>query len=255
MKKIQCILLLLGVLALGACSNYNNFNKRKFTKGRCRPGIARIKVEKEAQENDVKTVSAYERADASFQKNAATRSQTVPEVMQGQGENVKHVAVAQTSIALKGQGSGKTYSTEAIRMGISDKATSFSVHQNELAVTSKGKEDVVFRKDVNPGNKRKKKKELTYEERSARATLVLGIIAVSLSTLIFILAPFIGFLSPTFFTLYSFLRIPALLGVLGVFKGTAFYKQPLEGKYQKYRRKGLFLSIFAVAFWLITFVL
>lgn len=245
MKRIQLILALTGVMVLASCSNYSNFSKRKYTKGNFRPKSGSLRAEKPERNSQEEAILSLREVNIEAKKS---RLHSSSKSIDNDLENFEDVLKSEkTDLDLSEEGS--RVSTQLKSSALEKKDHKGSIAMN---LSNRGAAEITkSKKKDKPNNKRK---TLTDEQKNARATLVLGIIAIGIATIVFTLTPVLAF-SGSFFSIFALIRISALFGILGVFKGTAFYKNPLEGKYKKFRRKGLFLSILAVALWLVLFLI
>jgi hypothetical protein len=228
MKNSLNILMLVGVLIFTSCSNYNNFQKRKYTRGIFRPKTERLRVfhEKEKSEEVLQTEQA-----------------TVVV------ENIKIPFEVETII----QSENSKASIQAGERSLSEERTTEARVSRSDIQEREQKSQVALTKF----KKKEKRKSLTSSERNAKSAFILGVISIGLMTTLFAAGITLGLLSVYYFPVVALARLPALLGFLGLFKGSLFFRQdpPLEGKYQKYRRKGLFLSFLTVVIWLLFFLL
>ncbi|XOV67289.1 MAG: hypothetical protein ACFHU9_16865 [Fluviicola sp.] len=227
MKNSLNILMLVGVLILTSCSNYNNFQKRKYTRGIFRPKTERLKAyhDKEKSEEVLRTgqhAEVLENGKKPFEIQTRTHSENFEAAIHTDDLN----------------------QSEERRTAVRDK---------NLDIREQKQGSQVAQTEV---KKKEKRKSLTSSEKNAKSAFILGVTSIGLITTLFAAGITLGILSVYFFPILALARLPALLGFIGLFKGSLFFRQdpPLEGKYQKYRRRGLFLSFLTVVIWLLFFL-
>lgn len=231
MKYSLNILFIGGLLVFTSCSNLNNFQKRKYTRGVFRPKMERVhasNVEKE------KAMDSGREAIVVVSSKNEVPSRSMESFKEQVSDELLHEETFSKTRKTADEGNESVAITVA---GVTEKR-------------SKVKYDPSSKK----GTKRARK-QLTQSEKNARSSLVLGIVAISFAAFVFGLAFYVAFIPSTFFTVFGLMRFSALLGMLGIFKGSFFYgkDEPLTGKYEKFRRKGLFLSALAVIIWMTFF--
>jgi cation transport ATPase len=239
MKRLQFILAVTGVMVLASCSNYNSFSKRKYTKGVFHSNSARLKVEKEQNKQPSQALAIEKQA------TAASKGISVEEKIVSQ----EHSVNLEEKVNIKPAEMGTTIRRDRIDHEQLEETSEIHSTINQEA----------FQGDLNADQKKdqkrtkKERKSLTDEEKRARATLILGLISIGLVVSLFVLLPFIAF-PGAFFSALGLFRVSALVAFLGIYEGAFFYKEPLEGKYKKFRRKGLFFSVLVVALSIVLFV-
>lgn len=240
MKRIQFILAVTGVMILASCSNYNSFNKRKFTKGVFHSNSGRLKVEK-GQNKQLEQALAIEKQAATASRGFTVEEKIVSEEHFGSFQEEETIKPVETGVTLR--------KGRVDREQVEETSENFSVKKREGRKVNR-------KADEENGKKRSKKerKQLTDAQINARRTLTLGIVALGVMLLIYMFVLFAAF-SGVFISFFGLMRIPALLGLMGIYKGSFFYKSdaPLEGKYKKFRRKGLSISVLTVLLWLMLF--
>lgn len=231
MKYSLNILIVVTTIVLTGCANYNNFHKRKYTRGFFQPKTERLRAS-----DDKKIESTPERV----------------EVLAKSAESVRSPLRTASS---------KTTASQKIKDELDAREQEKS--QYESAVLQEKEIDKVVlpgtervSEKVSDSKRKSKRTSLTASERNARSTFVLGIVSISLLSAITATTIILAFTSGYFFMAFGLMRIPALLGFLGLFKGSFFYdkQKPLTGKYSKYRKKGLFLSFLTVVLWIVLFL-
>lgn len=217
--------MLAGILGLTACSNYNNFQKRKHTRGFFRPKMERLKV------------SSDKSKEADTPKSECTANATIANSIE---------AVSDAKLR-----------DEPLESPISIQKESTDLKMEQSPSVMKGLSNTkILDSNTDKPKKVRKRDALSDSERSARKSYWLGIVAISLFAALIAITIVSAIWSSYFFAIYGLIRIPALLGFFGMFHGIFFYPKDasLQPKYQKYRRRGLFFSFLTVVLWLILFI-
>ena len=243
MKYTPLILMSLSLVLFTSCSNYNNFSSRKYTKGKFRPKVAKMKSSKTETDNRLAEVKISEALEKHFE---------IEEEKVGN----RHIEASQTQI----EGS-------SMKDGNSDEISNNVefTPSSEIKFVSDNKEEMasgIETSSLSIGTRQEKapkwkRAEKSLDEKRLGVARTLGWIAMigsaALILAAILMSAFGGFIG--FGAILMGRRVFMLLAAFGLFKGIFFYNTAaMSERAQKRRRSAIFISFATLLFWILMMV-
>lgn len=238
MKNSLLFTVLMGAAFLVSCGSQQNFNSRKYTKGKFRVASKRLKSAKPESKQ------VQQLATNNFQEELNAPQEESLIQMNLQEESKRSIS---ETIHVDEINSIVTHvEPEPLVKSLSATTAKTSKHQR------KPRSEI---SELKKKEKKKTKKDLNKSQRQARTSLIFGIIGISLAVLLLTLSllsmpafpvPFM------FFYVSRSIRVALIPAFLGAIFGTfaKFGKEEL-GKYEKHQRVGFWLSVSTILLWIL----
>lgn len=237
-NSLKCVALLSAAFLI-SCGSQQNFSSRKYTKGKFRVANKRIK----SYLPESKQEQAIASADFQEKHEQISREYLIQPNLQEESERTFSETVSLDEV----NPTVPVFDGDDVQVKSSSTASSLTV-KHERKPRSE-----IDEKASKKEKKEKKKNQLTKSQKQARASLIWGIVAVSLAaifiTLTMISMP-VAYLPYGFLLVSRSIRIALIPATVGMIKSiTAKFSGDELGKYEKHRKVGFWLCVSTILMW------